>query len=250
MPAEQVREAWGRYAPAFAAEGAEAEQRDSIRRLVQLCDLESGASVLDVGTGAGYTAFVFARTGVRPVALDPTHEMLLAVRSGWRERELGDRARVVESWAERLPFAGSSFDAVVCHRAAHQFADAQAFAVEAARVLHPGGALGLADQSPPDGWEEWHNTLERERDPTHEHARSPGQWRQVMEAAGLEVVRSDVVYQSHVLADWLDRVSCPPERAERVRQMFAEIPEEIRDVYRPDGTSFRTPQAVLVARVS
>ena len=50
---------------------------------------------------------------------------------------------------------------------------------DAARVLKPGGVFAFADQSPPDGWEEWHNELERWRDPTHERARSPREWRAI-----------------------------------------------------------------------
>ncbi|MGH2758476.1 MAG: class I SAM-dependent methyltransferase, partial [Actinomycetota bacterium] len=78
-----VREAWGRYAPAFASEGAGAEDRESLRRLVELCRLPAGAVVCDVASGAGFTGFAFARTGCRVVLTDPTHEMLLAGRAGW-----------------------------------------------------------------------------------------------------------------------------------------------------------------------
>lgn len=248
---ENVRETWGRYAPSFAAEGAAAEDRESIRRLIELCRLERGTLLLDVATGAGYTAFGFARTGVRPIPSDPTHEMLLATQKGWTERELPGNARCVESWAEALPFRDATLDAVVAHRAPHQFADARAFASEAHRVLKPGGVFGIADQSPPDGWETWHNDLERMRDPTHEWARSPAEWRDVVTAAGLEIRATDVVYQTHGLEDWLDRVDCTEDRREIVRKTFAEIPEDIRDVYRPqvvDGVhTFRTPQHVLVA---
>jgi ubiquinone/menaquinone biosynthesis C-methylase UbiE len=249
VASDGVRETWGRYAPAFAAEGALAEDRDSIRRLVELCALPAGALVLDVATGAGYTAFAFARSGCRVIPSDPTHEMLLATHDGWSER-FDTRVACVESWAEALPFSAASLDAVVAHRAPHQFADQAAFASEGRRVLRPGGVLGISDQSPPDGWEDWHNDLERMRDPTHEHARSPHEWRAIAEAAGLRIRDTDVVYQEHGLDDWLDRVSCPPERRETVVRMFAEIPEEIRDVYRPvleQPRRFRTPQHVLVA---
>jgi SAM-dependent methyltransferase len=248
---ENVRETWGRYAPSFAAEGAAAEDRESIRRLIALCRLEPGTLLLDVATGAGYTAFGFARTGVRPIPSDPTHEMLLATKKGWAERELPNGARCVEAWAEALPFRDGTLDAVVAHRAPHQFADAHTFASEAHRVLRRGGVFGIADQSPPDGWETWHNDLERTRDPTHEWARSPREWREVVEAAGLKLRASAVVYQTHDLEDWLDRVSAPEERRRVVRRALAEIPEDIRDIYRPevvDGKHrFRTPQHVLVA---
>ncbi len=249
----EIRETWGKYAPAFAAEGKGAEDRESIRRLVELCDLKDGSLVLDVATGAGYAAFAFARFGARVIPSDPTHEMLVATRQGWRERDLGGEARAVETWAEVLPFKARSLDAVVAHRAPHQFADAEAWAAEASRVLKEGGIFALADQSPPDGFEEWHNELERWRDPTHERARSPGEWRAVAEGAGFRVRNEDVVFQTHEVEDWMDRVDCPPDRRERVLQMLKDIPSQIRGVYKPETTNgrlyMRTPQCVLVATI-
>lgn len=246
----EIRETWGRYTAAFAAEGAKAEDRDSIRRLVELCAFAPRSLVLDVATGAGYNAFAFARAGARVIPSDPTHEMLLATREGWAER-FDAQAPLVETWAEHLPFADDSLDGVVAHRAPHQFADAEAWAREAARVLKPGGVFALSDQSPPDGWEEWHNELERWRDPTHERARSPREWRAIAEEAGLTVRSTDVVYQAHDVTDWLDRVDCPPDRRERALQMLKDIPAEIRDIYRPQTYEgrlhMRTPQCVVVA---
>jgi ubiquinone/menaquinone biosynthesis C-methylase UbiE len=247
----EIRETWGKYSAAFAAEGEKAEDRDSIRRLVELCHFARGSVVLDVATGAGYNAFAFARAGVRVIASDPTHEMLLATRTGWSERFGAADAPLVETWAESLPFRDRTLDGVVAHRAPHQFADAEAWAAEAARVLKPGGVFALADQSPPDGWEDWHNELERWRDHTHEHARSPREWRSIAETAGFSVRATDVVYQMHDVTEWLDRVDCPPDRRERALQMLRDIPGEIRDVYLPQTDEgrlhMRTPQFVLVA---
>jgi hypothetical protein len=62
---------------------------------------------------------------------------------------------------------------------------------------------------------------------------------------------TDVVYQTHDVEDWLDRVDCPADRRERALQMLRDIPNDIRDAYRPqtiDGRlMMRTPQCVLVA---
>ncbi|MEX2393306.1 MAG: class I SAM-dependent methyltransferase [Actinomycetota bacterium] len=247
----EIRETWGKYTAAFAAEGAKAEDRDSIRRLAELCAFEPGALVLDVATGAGFNAFAFARDGVRVIPSDPTHEMLLATRSGWTERSLPGTPPLVETWAEHLPFVDGSLDGVIAHRAPHQFADVNAWATEAARVLKPGGVFALSDQSPVDGWEEWHNELERWRDPTHERARSPREWRAIAEGAGLTVRDVDVVYQTHDVTDWLERVDCPPDRRERALHMLRDIPSDLRDSYRPTTVEgrmmMRTPQCVLVA---
>ena len=247
----EIRETWGRYTAAFAAEGEKAEDRDSIRRLVELCAFPPGARVLDVATGAGYNAFAFARAGVRIIPSDPTHQMLLATRAGWAERFGQEAVVLVETWAESLPFTDGSLDGVVAHRAPHQFADAAGWAAEGARVLRPGGVFALSDQSPPDGWEDWHNELERWRDHTHERARSPREWRRIAEEAGLIIRAVDVVYQSHDVTDWLDRVDCPSDRRERALQMLRDIPAELKDVYRPQTSEgrlrMRTPQCVLVA---
>ncbi len=246
----EIRETWGKYASAFAAEGTKAEDRDSIRRLVELCDFPEGALVLDVATGAGYNAFAFARAGCRVIPSDPTHEMLIATREGWNQRFGTPAVPLVESWAEVLPFADDSLNGVVAHRAPHQFADAQAWADEASRILKTGGVFALSDQSPPDGWEEWHNELERWRDPTHERARSPREWKEIVENAGFAVRASDVVYQSHDVTDWFERVDCPPDRRDRALQMLKDIPSDIKEIYRPqtyDGRlHMRTPQCVLV----
>lgn len=207
--------------------------------------------MLDVATGAGYNAFSFARSDVRVIPSDPTHEMLLATKDGWRSRGLEGDARCVESWAESLPFRDSSLDAVVAHRAPHQFADVDAWAAEAHRVLKPGGVFALSDQSPPDGWEDWHNDLERIRDRTHERARSPREWRAVAEGAGFTIRDNDVVYQTHDVEDWFDRVDCPPERREIGRQMLERIHPDIKDIYNPEVVDgrlrMRTPQCVVVA---
>ncbi len=247
----EVRETWGRYSAAFAAEGSASEDRDSIRRLVELADVPQGALVLDVATGAGYNAFVFTRAGARVIASDPTHEMLLATRAGWADRGLGAPCRLVENWAEALPFRDGSLDAVVAHRAPHQFADPAAWAAEAHRVTKPGGTFALGDQSPPDGFEAWHNDLERLRDPTHEYARSLREWREIAEGAGFTVRATDTVYMEHDVVEWMERVGCEGERAQRVIADLLAVPEEISDIYRPhevDGRlKMRTPQGILVA---
>ncbi|MEO6120667.1 MAG: methyltransferase domain-containing protein, partial [Acidimicrobiales bacterium] len=58
---------------------------------------------------------------------------------------LGDQVRFHVGDAERLPFDDAIFDAVVCECAFCTFPDKPTAAAEMARVLRPGGRLGVTD---------------------------------------------------------------------------------------------------------
>jgi ubiquinone/menaquinone biosynthesis C-methylase UbiE len=61
------------------------------------------------------------------------------------ESGLSDRVRFEQGDAERLRFADGDFDAVVCECAFCTFPDKPSAAAEFARVLRPGGRVGLSD---------------------------------------------------------------------------------------------------------
>lgn len=99
----------------------------------------SGGRLLEVGAGFGRLHGEYA--GYRSVVLfDASAELLDAARDHLSadrrfEFELGD--------AHRLPFPDAAFDALVCVRVMHNFADPGAILREFARVLRPGGVLVL-----------------------------------------------------------------------------------------------------------
>ncbi|MGO4593334.1 class I SAM-dependent methyltransferase [Leifsonia sp. 2TAF2] len=92
--------------------------------------------VLDLGAGTGKLTAALVERGFDVTAVDPSPEML---------RVLGDRipeAEVREGAAERIPSPDSSFALVVVAQAWH-WVDADRAIPEVARVLRPGGRLGL-----------------------------------------------------------------------------------------------------------
>lgn len=89
-------------------------------------------TVADVGAGTGKLTEVLLRLGCEVVAVEPDAEMRARIR--------GADARA--GTAEELPLADASVDAVVAGSAYHWF-DPRRFADEAARVLRPGGTVGL-----------------------------------------------------------------------------------------------------------
>lgn len=95
--------------------------------------LQPGARVLDAGSSGGtwvlkrYAAEMGLVVGVDvalPQGLDDAH---------WAEPVVGDLAT--------LPFAGASFDAILCYNVIEHLADPAAAFAEFSRLLRPGGAL-------------------------------------------------------------------------------------------------------------
>lgn len=92
--------------------------------------------VLDLGAGTGKLTEAVLHSGHRAVAVDPDPVMLATF-------ELHvPGVTPVRGSAERIPLEDASVDAVVVGQAWHWF-DAAAASAEIARVLRPGGRLGL-----------------------------------------------------------------------------------------------------------
>jgi SAM-dependent methyltransferase len=105
-----------------------------------------GARVLDVACGTGNSAIPMARRGAIVTGVDIAPNLLEQAR----ERAAAENVSVTfdEGDAEQLPYADSSFDAVVTMFGAMFAPRPELVASELARVLRPGGLLAMANWNP------------------------------------------------------------------------------------------------------
>jgi ubiquinone/menaquinone biosynthesis C-methylase UbiE len=114
--------------------------------LCEAVDIEAGARVLDVACGNGNAALAAARRWCRVTGLDYVPALLQ--RAGERARAEGLSLELVEGDAERLPFDEASFDAALSTFGIMFAPDQVQAARELARVVKPGGTIGLANWTP------------------------------------------------------------------------------------------------------
>jgi arsenite methyltransferase len=116
------------------------------RRLAQALDLRRGERVLDVASGPGATAFLLASEfGVHVDGVDLGEGSVEAANATAAARGLADQVHFHLGDAERIPLPDGSVDAIVCECAFCTFPDKATAAAEMARVLRPGGRVGITD---------------------------------------------------------------------------------------------------------
>jgi ubiquinone/menaquinone biosynthesis C-methylase UbiE len=119
---------------------------DLTRRLARSLELRPGDRVLDVASGPGTTAFLLASEfGVDVDGVDLGDLTVAKANATAASEGLGEQVRFHLGDAERIPLPDASVDAVACECAFCTFPDKQTAAAEMARVLKPGGRVGITD---------------------------------------------------------------------------------------------------------
>lgn len=116
------------------------------QRIGDLLGLTVDSHVLDVAAGRGTSAFSLASLfGCHLSGIDLSEQNVSAAGAEATARQLADRVQFQLADAECLPFPDSSFDAIVCECAFCTFPGKDVAAAEFARVLKPGGRVGISD---------------------------------------------------------------------------------------------------------
>ena len=117
--------------------------------LIEALDVHSTERVLDVATGSGNAALAAARRGCDVTGVDYVPALLERARR--RADAEGLPVEFVEGDAEALPFPDASFDVVSSVFGSMFAPDQEKTASELARVVKPGGRIGIVAHTP-DGF--------------------------------------------------------------------------------------------------
>ncbi|HZQ65039.1 MAG TPA: arsenite methyltransferase [Gaiellaceae bacterium] len=112
-----------------------------------VAELKEGEVVLDLGSGGGIDVILSAkRVGPSGTAygLDMTDEMLALAQQNAREAQVTN-VHFLKGVIERIPLPAGSVDVVISNCVINLSVDKPAVLTEIARVLKPGGRVGVSD---------------------------------------------------------------------------------------------------------
>ena len=136
-------ETWGRcaedYLDTFAGLTSEA-----IPLLIESAKICPGSHVLDLGSGPGNVAEMFAQAGAVVTGVDFSPQMVNTAQSRY------PHIMFTEANAEQLPFDDGVFDAVVSNYVVHHLARPEIVFREISRVLKPGGRFAFVVWGAPE----------------------------------------------------------------------------------------------------
>jgi arsenite methyltransferase len=167
-----------------------------------VAELREGETVLDLGSGGGIDVILSAkRVGPTGVAygLDMTDEMLALARRNADEAGVAN-AIFLRGEIENVPLPSESVDVVISNCVVNLSTDKAAVLAEIARVLKPGGRVGISDVVAEDRLSPAERATRGSYVGCIAGALSQGEYEAGLDAAGLE--RVSVTF-THDVADGL-----------------------------------------------
>lgn len=245
---ETIREQFDRAAAAYAASPIFAKGHD-LALMVQTGSPAPDMTVLDVGCGAGHTAFAFAPHVLEVTGIDLSPGMRAVATQLAAARGIVN-VRFQEASATELPFADSQFDIVTCRYVAHHFPTLTPALTEILRVLKPGGQFLLTDIISPEdaALAEFINRIELLRDPSHSRDWTISEWQAGGEIVGMPL---KVIAEWKVpvdFADWTARQQTPPAAVAELETLLDSAPPAAQSAFsivRSPQRSFQLWSALL-----
>jgi SAM-dependent methyltransferase len=160
-------------------------------RIVEAAGVTDGDEVLDVACGTGNAAIRAAQAGGRVTGVDLTPELFDAGRS--EAAAAGVQLEWVQGDAEDLPFTDESFDVALSTFGCMFAPRHRLAAAEIARVLRPGGRIGITAWTPEGEMGSFFRTVGAYMPPPPPIAQPPVLWgsephvRELFDGSGIEL---------------------------------------------------------------
>lgn len=121
------------------------------RKVLQLVSEKNPQNILDIATGTGDLAILFAKNidAKEIVGLDLSDGMLSVARKKVKNSEIGRKINFVKGDSESLPFAENSFDVITVSFGIRNFENLEIGLSEIYRVLAPQGRFVILETSVP-----------------------------------------------------------------------------------------------------
>jgi ubiquinone/menaquinone biosynthesis C-methylase UbiE len=201
-----IRERFTRTAEEFAnfVEARRAGEGERLTRMMLAGWVAAEeALALDVACGPGTFTLPLAARTRRTWGLDFTAAMLAQASAA--ARRVGRRnTGFLRGSVYQLPFRDGVLDAVVCGYCFHHFQHPDRALAEMARVVRPGGRIGMADLIVPLGGDaKKHDAMEIVRDPSHAATLTAIQFCGLFATTGLRVVAEERCESVRSFEEWM-----------------------------------------------
>ena len=118
--------------------------------LLSLVDCYHAKTILELGCGTGHWLSVLRNFGLPLYGADFSYGML--AQAQLREGSF----HLVQTPAEKLPFAHNNFDLIICVNAVHHFNNPKEFIQESYCTIQPGGRIAILGRDPHRNDDQWY----------------------------------------------------------------------------------------------
>lgn len=116
-----------------------------IEKMAEVASVYEGSEVADIGTGTGFVAAGMAPWVKRVIGIDNASAMLRVARENLDSLGVSNADLLVGDLAG-VPLADNSVDAAFANMVLHHAVDPTAMLEEMARIVRPGGTVGVTDE--------------------------------------------------------------------------------------------------------
>jgi ubiquinone/menaquinone biosynthesis C-methylase UbiE len=193
----KTAEVFGNYAVAQRVEAAEL--------LLRMVSAGPDDLAVDLASGPGTLALRFARYVRWICALDLTPAILVRARSTAAQEGLLKKLAFALSDAQALPLADGSLNIAVTSYSLHHISEPSRVINEMARVIKPGGRVGLIDIVVPEDpvVRALNHRIEHIRDHSHSRSLTHREFEEMMGAAGLRIIATEMREHPRNFDNWM-----------------------------------------------